>query len=345
MGGREPVEPANVRECSRWYHTRSSTDPSNVLSELGRVNAAIAERVRNLTELNTVSSTELIEHAFATLPKELPRDGLGLQGATPRVTASSIRASDPLHVRPAGSHYVPFARFSLSGIGPRTNRQVMRFTEETCASRTLIPTGRSRTPLVWSHHRWRSACRSIGGPTRHVLRPGSAGSQPGEMIRWKLILGDRELTASRPQEDTISTSLESLALSYLLSLLSLPADVFTHNTFTTGATASNILALATARDAVVARVQARRGHASWSVPEQGTAGVLVDVFVALAHASVAKSVSIVGIGRANVHDLADYDSAMPCDFRLDELERRLRSNQVNARGSVVVLSAGEVNTG
>lgn len=74
-------------------------------------------------------------------------------------------------------------------------------------------------------------------------------------------------------------------------------------------------------------------------------GVEVDVFVAVAHASCAKAASIVGLGRRSVVNLVDEESEMPCDFRMDGLERRLRENVEKGRGSIVVHSAGEVNTG
>lgn len=147
------------------------------------------------------------------------------------------------------------------------------------------------------------------------------------------------------QEETISSSLSHLTLQYLLSLLSLPPSRFTHNSFTTGATASNILGLALARDHVVSAVKRSQGLEAWSVPEDGMGGVEVDVFVSVAHASVAKAASIVGLGRRSVVNLVDEQSVMPCDFRMEELERRMKGNKEKGRGSVVVHSAGEVNTG
>ena len=51
------------------------------------------------------------------------------------------------------------------------------------------------------------------------------------------------LTTTSPQDDTISTNLEARTLELILDLLSIPRGVFNGRSLTTGATASNILAL------------------------------------------------------------------------------------------------------
>lgn len=143
------------------------------------------------------------------------------------------------------------------------------------------------------------------------------------------------------QDESISTIIEQQTLDMILDLLDLP-HTFGANTFTTGATASNILGLSLAREHTISRVQARLGQPGWSVGESGFGGIEIDVFCAGAHASVAKSASLVGIGRRNVVEVLAEDGL--CAFDLVELERRLREN-VGKRGSVVVSSFGEVNTG
>ncbi|SCV68244.1 BQ2448_365 [Microbotryum intermedium] len=185
--------------------------------------------------------------------------------------------------------------------------------------------------------------------------PALAGGQAGPRY-YGLITGgvtsaahfaDNLVTSFDPNvqvhqpEETISTILEQITLFQLLDFLSLPPDRFTHNTFTTGATASNILGLALGRDHVISRIKG----SSWSVAEDGFGGVRVKVFVAGAHASVAKAASLAGIGRRNVHDLTDRASEEACDFDLNRLETLLRENEHAKTGSIVVISAGEVNTG
>lgn len=145
-------------------------------------------------------------------------------------------------------------------------------------------------------------------------------------------------------EETISTAIEHQALLMLLELLSLSPTRFSSNTFTTGATASNLLGLTLGREYTVSKVKERNGFTAWSVSENGFGGIEVDVFCAGAHASVAKAASIAGIGRANTSEILSSNLEEPCAFDLEVLEKRLLEN-VGKRGSIVVSSFGEVNTG
>lgn len=138
-----------------------------------------------------------------------------------------------------------------------------------------------------------------------------------------------------------------MTLNYLLTLLSLPKADYVQNTITTGATASNFLGLALGRNFAISSVKARQGVENWSVPDDGYGGIDVDVFVVDAHASIRKAASLAGIGRRNVHEIGDKDleeKGYLCCFDLEELEKRLKSNYDNGRGSIVATSFGEVNT-
>ncbi|GAA6009859.1 hypothetical protein JCM10207_002136 [Rhodosporidiobolus poonsookiae] len=191
-----------------------------------------------------------------------------------------------------------------------------------------------------------------------ALMPGQAGPRCYGLVIGGITpaaqFADQLVTAYDPcvqvhwPDKTASVALESLALSYTLSLLSLSPTVFTHNTFTTGATASNILGLSLGRDWTVARIKHEQGFPDWSVPEDGFGGVEVDVFVADAHASVRKAAALAGIGRRNVINLGDVEkeanSLLVC-FDLDKLEQRLSENMQKSRASIVASSFGEVNTG
>ncbi|GAA6025450.1 hypothetical protein JCM8202_003614 [Rhodotorula sphaerocarpa] len=188
-----------------------------------------------------------------------------------------------------------------------------------------------------------------------ALAPGQAGPRFFGLVTGGVTpaaqLADMLVSSYDPcvQEATVSVALEDLTLRYLLSLLSLPRARFTHNTLTTGATASNVLGLCLGRDWTVARIQrTRHSRAGWSVPEDGFGAVEVDVFVSDAHASVKKAAALAGIGRRNVIDLGDRvkeERGYLACFDLERLEACLRRNEHAGRASIVVVSFGEVNTG
>ncbi|KAK4048950.1 Calcium/calmodulin-dependent protein kinase type I [Microbotryomycetes sp. JL201] len=183
----------------------------------------------------------------------------------------------------------------------------------------------------------------LHGPRWFGLVTG--GVNPAAHVADELVTSFDANVCLHTHETTIASMLEVLTLNWLLDMLDLSRHDFTHNTFTTGATGSNVLGIALGRDAVVANIHRARGHDQWSVPDDGLGGVDVQVFVAGAHASIAKACAIVGIGRKHVVDVTDKTSVLPCDFDLSALEAHLSENDQDGRGSIVVLSVGEVNTG
>ncbi|KOS20117.1 hypothetical protein ESCO_006298 [Escovopsis weberi] len=159
---------------------------------------------------------------------------------------------------------------------------------------------------------------------------------------------------------SIATKVEAAALEMLVRLLRLEqhdnnssdnssdgdgnGGAWAGRTFTTGATASNILGLACGREALLAR---RRGGRS--VAEAGIlaacrdAGVReIRVLSSAPHSSLLKAASAVGLGRASVVEVARRGAARPWKLDLDAVERELRRDGV---ASIVAVSAGEVNTG
>ena len=142
------------------------------------------------------------------------------------------------------------------------------------------------------------------------------------------------------QNDTISTYVETLALRYVLDLLSIPQERYTGRTVTTGATSSNVLGLACARQAVAARAL----HADYDIAEDGFPNIQIDVLCTGAHASIQKAASLVGIGRKHCVDLTRNDPEWLVAFDLELLEQRLAEAQKEGRGAIVCPSYGEVNT-
>jgi glutamate/tyrosine decarboxylase-like PLP-dependent enzyme len=165
----------------------------------------------------------------------------------------------------------------------------------------------------------------------------------------------------------VATSVEWWAGALLCELLDLGPERWRGRTFTTGATASNVLGLACGREAVLgAKIRARRAvlrdrgeveraedagggedAESDSVGELGLleacrlAGVEeFQVLTAMGHSSLSKAASIVGLGRESVIDVGL--EATPWRFDMEKLEGMLPRK---GTASIVVLSCGEVNTG
>lgn len=106
-------------------------------------------------------------------------------------------------------------------------------------------------------------------------------------------------------------------------------------TLTTGATGGNILGLATGREKTILTVSGER------VSQIG--GGDVTVLCAGGHSSISKACSILGIGRRNCIDLTAEEE--PASFDIQQLKVYLEDNAQNQRGSIIVATFGEVNTG
>ncbi|KAH7326088.1 pyridoxal phosphate-dependent transferase [Stachybotrys elegans] len=143
---------------------------------------------------------------------------------------------------------------------------------------------------------------------------------------------------------TISTTVEHVALEMTAGLLRLGDGAWMGRTFTTGATASNVLGLACGREHVLNR---RLGGED-TVGELGVlaaclkAGVSeIQVLTSGAHSSLSKAASVVGLGRGSVKELR-RSADKPWELDLGALEAALRKPGV---ASLIAVSAGEVNSG
>ncbi|KAK4122349.1 PLP-dependent transferase [Parathielavia appendiculata] len=181
-----------------------------------------------------------------------------------------------------------------------------------------------------------------------------------------------------------STAIEDAALRMLISLLQLDTQTATRGsssgeeagvvtdwpgrTFTTGATASNILGLACGREAVVnwrlAAAAAADGGGGgvgagqvankkiMTVAETGllaavhAAGIKsIQVLTSMGHSSVSKAASVLGLGHTSVKEVGAVREGEPWRLDLDLVERELARAEGEGVVSIVVVSAGEVNTG
>ncbi|KAK1593288.1 pyridoxal-dependent decarboxylase [Colletotrichum navitas] len=157
---------------------------------------------------------------------------------------------------------------------------------------------------------------------------------------------DQNVQVHLPSQ-TVATELESVALRMLADVLGIEdgnsgeGEVWKGRTFTTGATASNILGLACGREAVIEK----RGG---KVGEEGLLGAClaagvkeIQVLTSMGHSSLSKAASVVGLGRASVKELpAKTDE--PWRLDLGAVEKHLGRQGV---ASIIAVSAGEVNTG
>jgi glutamate/tyrosine decarboxylase-like PLP-dependent enzyme len=149
-------------------------------------------------------------------------------------------------------------------------------------------------------------------------------------------------------DQSISSTVEDRALSMLADLAHI-GEEFHGRIFTTGATASNILGLACGREAIV-KTRLDAAGESGSVGELGILGAClkagikeIRVLTSMGHSSLYKAASVVGIGRASVRDIPSSKDE-PWKLDLEALEDELKSSN-DGVAHIVVISAGEVNTG
>lgn len=153
-------------------------------------------------------------------------------------------------------------------------------------------------------------------------------------------------------DDSVCTDVEDCALRLLVDLLGLGGGAdddhdWPARTFTTGATASNVLGLACGREAVLGKRLAGTGVTVAGAGLLGAclaAGVKkIQVLTSAGHSSLAKAASIVGIGHDGVKELPLSESE-PWRLDLDAVERELMTSDRGV-ASIIAVSAGEVNTG
>ncbi|GAB1736309.1 hypothetical protein NU219Hw_g6976t1 [Hortaea werneckii] len=146
--------------------------------------------------------------------------------------------------------------------------------------------------------------------------------------------------------ETVATEVEDCALRMVCDLLALSPNDWPHRTFTTGATASNVVGIACGREFVIQHA-ASKLPASVSVGDDGLAKAMakagvsdVQILTTVPHSSLRKASSIVGLGRSCVIEVGQAHRRHL--FDMEALESQLRRPGV---ASIVVVSCAEVNTG
>ena len=151
-------------------------------------------------------------------------------------------------------------------------------------------------------------------------------------------------------DQTVASNVEDKALRLLMDVLRFGQKEWS-GVFSTGATASNVLGLACGREYIInQRIKSRLGPDSEE--SVGSLGLLkacriagveeIDIITTMAHSSLFKASSILGLGRAYVHDVGTSKGYVT--FDLQKLEQQLKSGH-HKTASIVVVSCGEVNTG
>ena len=133
--------------------------------------------------------------------------------------------------------------------------------------------------------------------------------------------------------DSIASTVEREALQLLRQLFGIPARF--DGSFTSGATLGNVVALATARQVLLAR-------AGVDVARDGLYGhPPIAVLGGSPHASIEKAMSMLGMGRRHLESTPSLPGRVAID--VDALDARL--SRLDERPAIVVASSGDVNTG
>jgi glutamate/tyrosine decarboxylase-like PLP-dependent enzyme len=219
-----------------------------------------------------------------------------------------------------------------------------------CLSETLQEEGNE----AWAEHLIRDVAPALNGSSLSPNYYGfvTGGCTPAALFGDMLAsIHDQNVQVHLPDQ-TIATNVEVCALHMLLDLFHLDRETWGMSpTFTTGATASNVLGLAMGREWVLRHKAEKRGSSVLSVGEHGLHAVMeaagvkkVQVISTMPHSSIAKAASIVGLGRANVVSLSRINEPenFTLEIDLDRLEVEAGKAEV---GTILVICAGEVNTG
>jgi glutamate/tyrosine decarboxylase-like PLP-dependent enzyme len=170
-----------------------------------------------------------------------------------------------------------------------------------------------------------------GSPGPRYLGFVTGGSTPAALAGdWLVSSYDQNISSDG---DSIATTVERQTLALLRTFFALIDDF--EGAFVSGATQANLVALATARQWALQQY----GHDAseeglWNAP-------CIPVLAGTPHASILKSLSMLGMGRRSV----EYIPSLPGRQAVDPaaLAQRLAAN--DGKPAIVVASAGEVNTG
>lgn len=174
----------------------------------------------------------------------------------------------------------------------------------------------------------------------------TGGATPIATFADKLAVEEDQNVQVHLPNETVATNVEDAALRMLCELLGFDPTQWPHRTFTTGATASNVVGLACGREYIVAEA-AKRAGISASVACDGLLEATraanihtIQILTTVPHSSLRKAASILGLGHSSVMDVSSPSS--PQHFSHSALETALATPNT---ASIIAISAAEVNTG
>lgn len=174
----------------------------------------------------------------------------------------------------------------------------------------------------------------------------TGGSLPIATFADKLAVEEDQNVQVHLPNETVATNVEDAALKLLCGLLDFNAEEWPHRTFTTGATASNIIGLACGREYVVAEAAKRRGTEA-RISRDGLLAATqqiglknIQILTTAPHSSLRKAASILGLGHSSVIDVSSPSATHR--FSYEALKKALATPHT---ASIIAISAAEVNTG
>jgi glutamate/tyrosine decarboxylase-like PLP-dependent enzyme len=174
----------------------------------------------------------------------------------------------------------------------------------------------------------------------------TGGSTPIATFADKLAVEEDQNVQVHLPNETVATNVEDAALRLLCDLINFSPSDWPHRTFTTGATASNVVGLACGREHVIAEAARRNGKEA-SIARDGLLAAAhkaqihqIQILTTVPHSSIRKAASILGLGHAAVVDVSDPST--PHRFSHEALEKALALPNT---ASIISISAAEVNTG
>ncbi|KAL1409565.1 hypothetical protein Q8F55_003550 [Vanrija albida] len=175
----------------------------------------------------------------------------------------------------------------------------------------------------------------------------TGGVTPAAQLADMLVTSYDENVQVTLPDTSASTALEDRALEWVLDLLQIPRHTYGGRTITTGATASNVLGLACAREFLYTASRATPDNYSFAErgpPPRAHQDPPIVILAIEPHFSIRKAAALVGIGSRSFPPVK-ASASNPLAFDLDDLERLLNREEGDPTMSIVSYGLGEVNTG